>query len=70
MILLVDVIFSLVKVSIFPPMTSMVEKLPVFMFAVPLELIVLMLPVFMFAVPLEIDSVDVACIYVCEICYR
>jgi len=54
MILLVDVIFSLVKVSIFPPMTSMVEKLPVFMFAVPLELIVLMLPVFMFAVPLEL----------------
>jgi len=33
MILSVDVILSLVKVSIFPLMTSMVEKLPVFMFA-------------------------------------
>jgi len=49
MILSVEVILPLVKVSIFPSMTSMVEKLAVFMFAVPLELIVLMLPVLIFA---------------------
>jgi len=42
MILSVEVILPLVKVSIFPLMTSMVEKLPVLIFAVPLTFIVLM----------------------------